>query len=923
MQVDHRQVESVPPFVKALDLSLDDPLLQVVYDLYQTGDLEDWNVTCPTEQRMWLRFRRPQSTLPAQGWKLHLSADHLSAETVLRRVLPLLLAKTVAFKCTSSLLNLTKLNKGEGGESQIGKFLTIYPRSSEEAVEIAPLLDELTDGLSGPRIPSDRMLRPNSLVFYRYGGMNSEKWVQESNGQIWPALTTPDQRLIRDVRSLTYKAYAEWSDPFLAAGVASELPKSPRIIAQRYLLMSLISASVKHKIYLAVDLEEKHTCIIKALGHSWQQVLPVSEREDFYREACALRVLGSHSQIPTYFDLLEHDSDMYLVMSDVPGELLMQRMSKLTLTGAVPLSQVLTWASEVAELLLFIHEQGFVYADLKPTNLIIGSDEKLSLIDFELADRQGAPGQLLRGTRGYVSPQQYAAYPRHITDDIYSFGALLYFIVTGAESSNAPDPFHLLNRPLELFRADIPDRLKQIIVRCLQPEVAERYASFTEILTDLTLVEQIVPPAPSVPGLLDTVANELRARSIATDLLETLCAFAYQSEAGTEGLTWRSKHFLTNGYALRDLNAGHAGTLLALAGLAAELDRPEARNVLAQGAAYLQTMQPHSNPPLSGLYVGEAGVGTAFLFAGLVLNDSTLLEAAVERGRMIAAFPQTTLDLFHGSAGRLLFHLLLWDTTREQEHLDAAWVCGEHLIQTAQIRENGEVCWEMVGVEQSTEQGAYLGYAHGVAGIADALLDLFEATADTRLLPIIQGATRWLQRLAIPMFEDQSGLSWPMTERSSGPFHPFWCHGATGIGRFFLHVSRYDWAPEALTIAKRAAITVFQLTKHGSPVLCHGLAGSIEFLLDLYQETQEPLYLSQAQLFGRLLEAFATEQEGHLTFFSDRYDVSSPDYQVGYAGIAMSFLRLSAPERIPAQLSRAGFRAYKRQAEATAQLLKR
>jgi lantibiotic modifying enzyme len=112
-------------------------------------------------------------------------------------------------------------------------------------------------------------------------------------------------------------------------------------------------------------------------------------------------------------------------------------------------------------------------------------------------------------------------------------------------------------------------------------------------------------------------------------------------------------------------------------------------------------------------------------------------------------------------------------------------------------------------------------------------------------------------------------------------------------------------------MALRAACAVIHLTKYGGPTLCHGLAGSIDFLLDVYQETQDPFYLAEARTFGRLLEAFSTEQAGRRVFYSDQYSIVSPDYHVGYAGIAISFLRLSAPDRLPSQLSRAGFRGYK------------
>lgn len=899
-----------------MNQSCDDPLLQCVQQVYQVMQLamdERWCATFETEQQAWLSFRRLSEHLPTQGWKLHLTADLASAPTVLKRVLPFLLQETAAFKFASTLEQLRQLNRGEKGQSQVGKFVTIYPRDADEAVRLAVKLDDMTRGLSGPCVPSDRMLRPGSLVFYRYGGYDGSASVQDLLGQVWPAMRTPDNQLLPDKRLLSYQAPTYWEDPFLKAGIASELPRPERLLVQRYLIVSVIASSINHTISLAIDLTSQQMCIVKGPGRSWQNALPEIERVPFRREARALCELAGCTRIPTLLDLHEKEQDIFLVVSDIRGQVLMERLARERLFNLCPLSQVITWGKELAEMLHAIHIRGYVYADLKPTNIIIDPDERLHLIDFELADRQGVEGIARQGTPGYMSPQQFAGEPRAITDDVYSYGALLYLLVTGVEPSLAPDPFALLLRPLELLRSDIPLTLKEIITRCLALRPDERYATMHEVLAALANVraepEHIVCPGQEMSN------NEQQesARAVAIKLRQTLCVEAREA-AGGEGRTWRTTHPIANNYALRDLNVGLAGTVLALAGLVAELPEAGASHLLEKSARWLCQTPPHSDPPLPGLYVGEAGVGAALLLAGQVLEDQALVDAAIAQGRRIAGLPHVSPDVMHGSAGRLLFHLLLWDETGEEEHRAAALACGEHLLRTMQTREPGEVCWTLPADFQVFSSAAYPGYAHGVAGIADALLELFEATGSEHLVPVIQGAARWLQRLAIPVLADNSGLGWPVTEDQSTPSYPFWCHGSAGVGRFFLRASRFAWVPGAREMAIRAARAVIHLGKMGGPTLCHGLAGSCEFLLDMYQETGEQFYLGEAQIFARLLDAFASQRAGTLVFHSDQVGVFSPDYLVGYAGIASCFVRLSAPSRLPALLSRAGFRTAQRQA---------
>jgi serine/threonine protein kinase len=904
----------VAGLLQSLLLALDDPLIQCVQRAFEQDRFagDQWSFFSEAEESVWLSFCKQGVLLPDQGWKLHLSADLTSAELLLQRVLPLLLQQTTSFKLISSLAYLQQLNTGLLGENQIGKFLTIYPANDKEAVALAVELDLKTRGFSGPQIPSDRPLRPDSLIFYRYGGFSSKISVQEPIGLVWPAIRTPDNRLVPDKRKVPYSA-PEWSeDPFVAAGLTIDLPEEQRILARRYLVISVIARTIRHTISLAVDLESQRPCILKSLTHRWQNTLPESERKKVLQEADVLGKLRGYERVPALYDIVEQESNMWLVMSDIPGQSLDEWLRNEYVSRFPSFQQIMIWGRDLAEILGVIHQKSVVFADLKPANIMIGPDEKLYLIDFEAATPPGALAIGAYGTRGYASPQQRAGKPRAITDDIYGFGALLYRLVTGAEPSQAPDPAALLTRPIERLRPDVPPVLIEMITHCLQERPEARYTSFREVIAlfDDPGICEARSPSVSIP--IESAEEDAHALSIARELLHTLCQKAYRP-ANEAGVTWKTLHPGANNYAMRDINVGHAGTVLALAGLVAELAEEEARNVLGESARWLQTAVPYSDPPLPGLYVGEAGVGAALLLAGQVLDDPSLIAAAVERGRLIATLPHLSPDMMHGTAGRLLFHLLLWDETGEQEHLNAGLACGEYLLATVQQRASGEVCW-ILPSEAMKDFGTqvYLGYAHGAAGIADSLLDLFEATGDERFKPVIRGAAQWLQRLAIPTLADQRGLSWPATEDQRLPTWPWWCHGSTGIGRFFLHASRHSWLPGAMDTAVRAAQSVIELGKWGGPTLCHGLAGNIEFLLDMYRQTREPVYLASARALSHLLEAFACKREGLLMFQSDVPELFSPDYQVGYAGIAVTFLRLSAPGRIPYQISKDGFRAYKK-----------
>jgi lantibiotic modifying enzyme len=355
----------------------------------------------------------------------------------------------------------------------------------------------------------------------------------------------------------------------------------------------------------------------------------------------------------------------------------------------------------------------------------------------------------------------------------------------------------------------------------------------------------------------------------------------------------------------RDLCIGSGGVVLALAELVDEFQDESHRAVLEAGARALASAPALDGARLPGFYVGEAGIAACLLRAGQVLDDESLRRLALERARAVAGLPYSSPDLFNGTAGRVRAHLLMWDESGDPDQLGAAVAAGDELLDSAHTS-GGELSWTIPPGFDDLSGRSYLGYAHGVAGIADVMIDLFEATAQERFADASVRAAARLQRLSLPSLDDGSGLVWPESE-GGGPSGATWCHGSTGIARFFLHLASADLDANAMDIARRAARMAALGARSADPSACHGLAGNIELLLDMAQATQDPVYLTQAADLAHLLEAFSVEREGDLAWFSDVPPTVSSDYTVGYSGVAMCLLRLAGPMRRPHQLTRKGF----------------
>lgn len=876
--------------------------------------ISDWDVEGTNEPRqLWLHVRNRRVSIPAQGWKLHVSASVGDAHKVLELALPVLFAENATFKLCASSVALLHLNQGRSGLSQIGKFITIYPNSDEQAVRLAIALDKATSGFRAPSILSDRALTRGSLVHYRYGSF-LKKHMHTKLGTIVSAYQKPDGEMTPDHRTHFYRK-PDWAlDPFEASGVAAPSRRPVRIVGNRYLIIAPQKESVRGVIYDAVDTVEPRRCIIK---HARRNAAMTPDGRDacdrLRHEAAVLRKLLPNPLFPDIYGLHEEDGEMYLVMERIEGSTMEKHIRRVIVEhGMVPGDDLLRWARDLASALHTIHRAGFIYRDFKSSNILITPEGRLRMIDFELAyDPDGPLPQYNFGTRGFMSPQHKIWEAAHITDDIYSYGALLYFFATGAEPCNAPNDDNLLTRPIELLNPAVSPELASFIRRCIHPDRESRFASMLAVKEALAHIEHAYASSPAW-GEAEASGEQTVAvyRQDARRLGESLCRLALPADNG-QGLIWPGITSIDNTVAgdnviqSRAVNVGVAGQVLALAELLAEFNDTALRRALEGGVRWLLSGQRLSGEPMAGLYLGEAGVAISLLRAGQVLGEPSIIEAASSLGKWVATLPHETPCMFTGTAGRLRHHLILWDATSDPEHLRHAMDCGELLLSQANPDTNNGISWIMPG--EHGPGAPNVGYAHGAAGIGDALIDLYDATKDDRYRDAVAGACRWIAGMASSIQNDELDcLNWPRTERSDLS-EGFWCHGAAGIGTFMLRAARIGAVDGAFKMAHRAAITVARTVRWAMPIHCHGLAGNIGFLLDMHQATGDPSYLAEANSLGELMRSFSTEVDGLFVFACEAPNKFSPTYTIGFSGIAMCLLRLADPSRRPQQISRAGF----------------
>ncbi len=241
-------------------------------------------------------------------------------------------------------------------------------------------------------------------------------------------------------------------------------------------------------VYLAEDTKLKRQVAIKFLPH----YISANEEEwkRFEIEAQAAASLN-HPNISTIYAIENSDNEVFIVMEYIEG---VELKNKIT-SGSISANEAIDIAIQIAEGLEAAHKKGIVHRDIKSSNIMITNDGKVKIMDFGLA-RIGKGDQLTKvgstvGTIAYMSPEQAKGEIVDHRTDIWSFGVVLYEMITRKMPFKGEYDqaiiYSILNEdPITLSEiSECPPGLEKIIMKCLEKDVQKRYQNITDVLTDL------------------------------------------------------------------------------------------------------------------------------------------------------------------------------------------------------------------------------------------------------------------------------------------------------------------------------------------------------------------------------------------------------------------------------------------------------
>jgi serine/threonine protein kinase len=265
----------------------------------------------------------------------------------------------------------------------------------------------------------------------------------------------------------------------------------PSVISH-YTILEKLGEGGMGIVYKAQDTKLDRLVAVKVLPH--HLATNEAERARFLQEAKAASALN-HPNVCTIYDIKEENDHQFIVMEFVAGTTLREKLPIQKVQDAV------TYALQIGDALHEAHGNGIVHRDIKCENIMVNAKNQIKVMDFGLAKLKGSlkltKTSSTVGTLAYMAPEQIQASDVDARSDIFSFGVVMFEMLTGhlpfRGEHEAAMMYSILNEePLtvEQYRSDVPQVFSNLIERCLEKDPADRFQTAGEVVVELRRVQK-------------------------------------------------------------------------------------------------------------------------------------------------------------------------------------------------------------------------------------------------------------------------------------------------------------------------------------------------------------------------------------------------------------------------------------------------
>jgi serine/threonine protein kinase/tetratricopeptide (TPR) repeat protein len=262
------------------------------------------------------------------------------------------------------------------------------------------------------------------------------------------------------------------------------------VLSDRYQVIDILGVGGMGSVYKAFDRRLARVVALKTILPELAASPVMMKR---FKQEVLLAQKITHKNVVRIFDIGEDQGTAFITMDFIEGESLKDAIQK---RGKFPANEAVAIIREVARALEAAHSEGVVHRDLKPQNIMIEKSGRIVVMDFGIARSAESGGATqtgaLLGTPDYMSPEQARMEEVDARSDIFSLGLIFYELLTGKlafSGKTIVETMFIRTKeraipPAEIERS-IPEGSNNIAVKCLEPDVAKRYQSVTDMLADL------------------------------------------------------------------------------------------------------------------------------------------------------------------------------------------------------------------------------------------------------------------------------------------------------------------------------------------------------------------------------------------------------------------------------------------------------
>jgi eukaryotic-like serine/threonine-protein kinase len=313
-----------------------------------------------------------------------------------------------------------------------------------------------------------------------------------------PAIRAEVERMLENTADLS------------SATMEAAKPLDPGSRLGSYQVENKLGAGGMGWVYRALDLRLNRPAALKVLPR--ERAPTDAARRRFVREAEAASALN-HPNIVTIYEIGRHEDIDFIAMELIPGKTL----HDVIRSKPLGVREIVRYAIQISDALAAAHEAGIIHRDLKPGNIMVNERGLVKVLDFGLAKRTEEAansadsvaitmlGQIV-GTASYMSPEQVEGREVDARSDIFSFGCVLYEMLTGktafAEASSVGTMAAVLAKEPASMRERVPDvprGFERIVVKCLQKKASDRWQNIADVKALLEELRQDIdsPDAPT------------------------------------------------------------------------------------------------------------------------------------------------------------------------------------------------------------------------------------------------------------------------------------------------------------------------------------------------------------------------------------------------------------------------------------------